>query len=40
MGGIDWSALPLMVELYGVDDVPAFVQRLRAIRDGMREETE
>lgn len=32
-GEIDWQALPLMVELLGVDDVSLFVTHLVTIRD-------
>ena len=33
MGGIDWAALPLIVELQGVRDVENFVFGLEQIRD-------
>jgi hypothetical protein len=32
MGGIDWSGLPLVVALLGIDDVEAFVDRLLVIK--------
>ena len=31
-GGIDWQALPLAVELYGVDDVEALVEGLLVVK--------
>lgn len=33
MRGLDWAALPLVVEMLGVDDVENFVARLVALRD-------
>ena len=36
MGGIDWAALPAVVELYGVQDVPLFIEKLEAVRDHIR----
>lgn len=37
MGGqIDWSALPVIVELYGIDDVGVFIAKLDAIREHKR----
>lgn len=37
MGGtIDWAALPLLSEMYGVADLPMFVAYLVAIRDEMK----
>jgi hypothetical protein len=33
MGGIDWAALPLIVELQNVRDVENFVFGLEQIRD-------
>lgn len=35
MGGIEWAALPYIVERFGIDDVDAFVSRLIAIREHM-----
>jgi hypothetical protein len=32
---IDWSALPLLVELYGIDDVEQLLVQLIVIRDHM-----
>jgi hypothetical protein len=32
-GGIDWSALPIMVEMHGITDVETLVAELLAIRD-------
>lgn len=38
MGGtIDWQALPLIVEMLGIDDVETFVHRLTAVRDWQQE---
>ena len=36
MGGIDWAALPAVVELYNVKDIPLFIQKLEAVRDHIR----
>ena len=37
MGGqIDWAALPIIVELYGVCDVDLFIAQLDAIREHKR----
>jgi len=36
MGCIDWAALPSIVELYSVKDVPLFIEKLEAIRDHIR----
>jgi hypothetical protein len=33
MGGIDWAALPLIVELQNVQDIENFVFGLEQIRD-------
>lgn len=39
MGGeIDWAALPLLCEIYGVDDIEALVLGLVAIREFQREQ--
>ncbi len=41
MGGcLDWHALPLVVEIFGIDDVETFVQQLIAIRDFQRKQSE
>ena len=32
MGGIDWTALPLAVAMYGVQDVEALIERLMIIK--------
>ena len=37
MGGIDWSALPVVAEILGIDDIETFVVQLVAIRDSMKE---
>ena len=31
-GGLDWSGLPMCLELFGVDDVAGLVQRLIVIK--------
>ena len=36
MGCIDWAALPAIVELYNVKDVPLFIEKLEAVRDHIR----
>ena len=36
MGGIDWAALPIIIEIYGISDVEVFVAKLNAIRDHTR----
>jgi len=33
MGGLDWQALPLVIELLGIEDVDVFVTLLIALRD-------
>lgn len=33
MNGLDWAALPLMVERFGVRDVEIFIEQLVAIRN-------
>ena len=35
-GHIDWAALPLMVEVYGVDDIEILLSELVAIRKYVR----
>lgn len=32
-GNIDWSALPVVAEMLGIDDIETFVHRLAAIRE-------
>ena len=39
MGGMDWAALPVVVDLLGVDDVEGLVDGLAAIRDHHRNGT-
>ena len=37
MGGqIDWDALPVIVEIYGISDIEVFIAKLDAIRDHNR----
>jgi hypothetical protein len=33
MGGLNWSALPTIVELLGVNDVETLIYHLKLIRD-------
>jgi len=33
MDGIDWQAMPYVVESYGITDVDCFISRLIAIRE-------
>lgn len=33
MGGLDWTALPIVAELLGVEDLDLLVSQLVAIRD-------
>jgi len=33
MGGLDWTALPLVVEMLGIRDIEPFIYQLVAIRD-------
>lgn len=33
MGGLDWQALPYVVEMLGIVDVEAYVYQLNALRD-------
>ena len=33
MGGIDWPALPVVVELLGIIDVDGYINQLLTIRD-------
>ena len=37
MGGIDWSALPVIAEMLGIGDIETLVLQLVAIRDAQRE---
>ena len=36
MGGMDWAALPIVVEMLGVSDPETLIQQLAAIRDHQR----
>jgi hypothetical protein len=41
MGGqIEWSALPLLCEVYGIDDPDTHIHALVAIRDHVRRQNE
>ena len=33
MGGLDWTALPIVVDLLGVEDVETLVVQLTTLRD-------
>ncbi len=33
MGGVDWQAIPIMAEIFGVQDVEIFIEQLVTIRD-------
>ena len=35
-GGIDWAALPVLVEIYGVDDIEVLLAELLSIRSHVR----
>lgn len=37
MGGLDWAALPTVVELLGIEDLEPFITQLVAIRDWQRD---
>lgn len=37
MGGLDWQALPIIVEMLGIDDVDILIAQLIALRDHNRE---
>lgn len=36
MGGLDWTALPVVAEMLGIDDVERLIAQLEAIRDSQR----
>jgi hypothetical protein len=38
MGGLDWTALPMVADLFGITDLESFIAQLAAIRDHLREE--
>lgn len=38
MGGLDWQALPIVVEMLGVTDVERLVRQLVTIREQRRAE--
>lgn len=40
MGGIEWDALPIIIELLGIEDVETLVRQLVAIRDDQRKRSE
>lgn len=33
MGGLDWAALPIVVDLLGVEDVETLIAQLTTLRD-------
>lgn len=35
-GRIDWAAIPVIVDLYGIEDVEMFIDKLSAIREHVR----
>lgn len=41
MGGeINWAALPVVAELFGIEDIEPFLMQLVAIRDWQRDNSE
>lgn len=36
-GALDWSALPVVAEILGIEDIEMFVHRLAAVRDWQAE---
>lgn len=38
-GRIDWAALPVVVEILGIHDVEAFLARLIAVRDYLKDKS-
>lgn len=40
MGGLDWSALPVVAEMIGQHDIETLVAQLVAIRDWQRDNPE
>lgn len=36
MGGLDWSALPIVAELLGIDDVEKLIVQLVTIREAQK----
>lgn len=38
MGGIDWAALPIVVEMLGIEDVDRLVRQLVTIREHRKQE--
>ena len=37
MGGLDWAALPVVSEMFGISDIDIFVHQLTAIRDWQKD---
>jgi hypothetical protein len=33
MGGIDWGAVPVIIEMFGIEDVESFILQLIEIRE-------
>lgn len=40
MGGLDWQALPIIAEMFGIDDIETFIVQLTTIRDWQRDQSE
>lgn len=37
LGGLEWAGLPVVAEMYGVDDPAGLIERLVLIRDTLAE---
>ncbi len=37
MGGLDWTALPIVAELLGIEDIDTLIAQLVALRDHNRD---
>lgn len=40
MGGIDWTALPIVSEMLGINDADLLIAQLAAIRESQRARSE
>jgi hypothetical protein len=40
MSGIEWAALPIIAEIYGIEDFELFLRYLAAIRDHQSKRSE
>lgn len=38
MGGLDWNALPIVAEMFGVTDIERFITQLAAIRSSQEKQ--